>query len=315
MGSRGAPRARRASCPGVCQPEAGPLPVQLTATGASASSALHVAGVATPFGGEPVRGLELLEVGGGLRAEDAGGFLARDGGREVLLEPEHLVAAGDPARVRAIRCSAVTLVSGASASARPFQPAEPVSCQSQKDSPWRRSRPPPRGSGPVRRRRVFIGLPEREDRAPVDAVGDVGVRVDRVDRLPDRLPVHLRRVELRAAGPEEHGVGERLVVGDVGEGRERQRVARADLRAQVGEVGLGRRVVAFVLGLGVDHEAVGAVGDGLCAERRLAARVAPVDVLPRADLDAGGVQGRRRVRVRTGPSSCSSRPSSSRTRC
>ena len=41
-----------------------------------------------------------------------------------------------------------------------------------------------------------------------------------------------------------------------------------------------------VLDLGVDHQAVGAVADGLDAERGLAERVVAVDVLPRADLQA-----------------------------
>ena len=89
---------------------------------------------------------------------------------------------------------------------------------------WRRSRRPPRGSAAGRSwRRRFVGLPEREDRPRVDAVGDPGVRVHGVDRHADVLPVHLRRVVLRAARAEEHRVGLGRVVGDVGEGGERER--------------------------------------------------------------------------------------------
>ena len=65
------------------------------------------------------------------------------------------------------------------------------------------------------------------------------------------------------------------MVGDVREGGEPERVGGADLRAQVGDVGLGRRVVAFVLGLGVDHQAVGAVGDRLAPSAASPAGLVP----------------------------------------
>ncbi len=159
-------------------------------------------------------------------------------------------------------------------------------------------------------RHAAVGLPEREDRAPVDAVGDVGVRVDGVHRLADVLPVHLRRVVLGPVRAEEHRVGEGGVVADVREGGEPQRVVGPDLGAQVVDVGLRGGVVAFVLGLGVDHQAVGAVGHRLGAEFGLAGRVGAVDVLPGAHFQAVGVQFGHQLRRRTGSSSWSSRRSS-----
>ena len=98
------------------------------------------------------------------------------------------------------------------------------------------------------------------------------------------------QVELGASGAEEDRVREGGVVADVRERGEPQRVGAADLRPQVGEVGLGGGVAPFVLGLGVDHQAVGAVGHGLRSERCLARRVAPVHVLPGAHFQPCGVQ-------------------------
>ncbi len=80
------------------------------------------------------------------------------------------------------------------------------------------------------------------------------------------------------------------MVGDVREGGQREREGGADLGAQVADVGLRRGVAAFVLGLGVDHEAVRAVRDRLGAERGLAGGVRPVDVLPGAHFQAGGME-------------------------
>ena len=59
--------------------------------------------------------------------------------------------------------------------------------------------------------------------------------------------------------------------------------------------------MAFVLGLGVDHQAVGAVGDRLRAERRLAGRVGAVHVLPGAHFQPVGVQFRDELRRELAP--------------
>src|ERR1700692_911317 len=91
-----------------------------------------------------------------------------------------------------------------------------------------------------------VGLTQRKDRAAVDAVRYVGVRVDRVDRYADVLPVHLRGGVLRSVGSEKHREWEGRGVGDVGEGGQAQGITRPDLCAQVGYVGLCCRIVAFV---------------------------------------------------------------------
>src|SRR4029077_13392390 len=50
-------------------------------------------------------------------------------------------------------------------------------------------------------RGVFIGLAQGRDQTPIDQVLRTRVREHVRHRGPDRLPVHLRRVELRAIGP------------------------------------------------------------------------------------------------------------------
>ena len=132
------------------------------------------------------------------------------------------------------------------------------------------------------RRRVAVHLPQRRDRARVRAIEDIGVRVDDIGRDADVLPVHLRHVVLGAAGSHEYRVGQAGVEVDVGEARQRDREARPDRLAQVPDVRLGRDVLALVLGLGVDQQAVGAVACGGGADARLARRVAAVHVLPGA---------------------------------
>ena len=264
----------------------------------------------TPLAAMPWAVWKLAQVGGGLGAEGAGGFLGRDRARQVLLHPQHLIALAAAAQFR---------VGAVGRDAR-----ERRQRRGQRAPQRRRGfLPVPEGhaGGAVvdgllaeaqhfRGRDVAVGLPEREQRAPVDAVGDVGVGIHGVDRAADVLPVHLRRVVLGPVRPQEHRVGEGGVVGDVGEGGEAQRVVGAHFGAQVGDVGLRGGVVAFVLGLGVDHQAVGAVGHGLGAEFGLAGRVGAVDVLPGARLQAVGVQFGHQLRRRTGSSSCWRRRSS-----
>ena len=91
------------------------------------------------------------------------------------------------------------------------------------------------------------------------------------------------------------------MVVDVGESGESQRVAGPDLRAQRPDIGLGGAVAPFVLGLGVDHEAVGAVGDRLGAEVGLTDRIGAVDVLPCAHLQAVRVQALHELGGELGP--------------
>ena len=81
------------------------------------------------------------------------------------------------------------------------------------------------------------------------------------------------------------------MVVDVGEVRG-DRVGAADPRraARAGRSGPG--VVALVLRLGVDDEAVGAAGDGLRRRGRLAAGIGAVDVLPGAHAESGGLEAR-----------------------
>ena len=74
---------------------------------------------------------------------------------------------------------------------------------------------------------------------------------------------------------------------EAGEG---ERVVGADRGAQLREVDVGGGVFAFVLGLGVDHQAVGAVGDRLGADPRLGRGRVAVDELPGADLEPAVVQ-------------------------
>ena len=135
-----------------------------------------------------------------------------------------------------------------------------------------------------------VGLAERIERPAPEAVVEVGVLVDAADRGPDRLPVHLRLVVLGAFGGEEDRVGERRVVVDVGEGRERDRVFGADPGPQRAHVAFRRRVLAFVLPLGVDHEAVGAALDGGGRDPGLGDRRVAVDERPGADAEPGGVE-------------------------
>ena len=71
-----------------------------------------------------------------------------------------------------------------------------------------------------------------------------------------------------------------------GNEREPDRVRRPDRGPQREHVLLGGGVLALVLRLGVDHEAVGAVGDRVRAQAGLGERVVAVDELPRAGADA-----------------------------
>ena len=80
------------------------------------------------------------------------------------------------------------------------------------------------------------------------------------------------------------------MVVDIRERRQPEWVGGPDLGAQVGDVGLRGAVAPFVFALGVDHQAVGPVGDRLGAEVRLAGGVRPVDELPRAHFQAVRVQ-------------------------
>ena len=80
------------------------------------------------------------------------------------------------------------------------------------------------------------------------------------------------------------------MVGNVGEGGEDERVGGADRSAQIGDVGLRCRIVAFVLGLRVDHQAVRAVRNRFRSKARLAGGARAVHVLPRAHLQAAGVE-------------------------
>ena len=81
------------------------------------------------------------------------------------------------------------------------------------------------------------------------------------------------------------------MVVDVGEAGEGDGEVGADQRPQLRHVGLGGDVLALVLGLGVDEQAVGAVPDRLGAHLGLEQGVVAVHVLPGADAQAGGVQG------------------------
>ncbi len=114
--------------------------------------------------------------------------------------------------------------------------------------------------------------------------------VDGADRGFDRLPVHLRLVELGAAGPEEDRVGEGRVVVDVGEAGEGDREGFADARPQGADVEVGGGVLAFVVALGVDHQAVGALLHRGGADAGLGDGRVAVDELPGADVEPATVQ-------------------------
>ena len=90
------------------------------------------------------------------------------------------------------------------------------------------------------------------------------------------------------------------MVVDVGERRQPDRIRGPDGGPQRGDVLLGLRITALVAALGVDDQAVGARRHGARALRRLAERIGAVDELPRAHLEAVGVQGldQRRVELR-----------------
>ena len=160
--------------------------------------------------------------------EEARDALRREVAREVLLEPEHVVAAAaaraGPARAGRARRSASGVLSSALTESQHVHLRGP--------------RPVPPGDAgravgdgevaeahDLARRRRPEQLADGDDRAAVDAVVDERLREDRVDARADALPVHLRQVELRAAGAEEDRVGEVRMVADVGERGERQRVA------------------------------------------------------------------------------------------
>ena len=130
-----------------------------------------------------------------------------------------------------------------------------------------------------------VGLPQRVDRMAPEAVEEVGVLVDGAHRGFDRLPVHLRLVVGGAARSEEDRVGEGGVVVDVGEAGQRERVFGADPGAQGADVAVGRGVLALVVALGVDHQAVGAARDRGGADLGLGDRAVAVDELPGADVD------------------------------
>src|SRR5205823_11912013 len=87
-------------------------------------------------------------------------------------------------------------------------------------------------------------------------------------------------------------VREARVVVDVRQPRQRDGEARADQLAQARGVALRLPELALVVALGVDHQAVGAVVDGVGADLRLAQRIAPVYVLPGAHAQAVCVQRR-----------------------
>ena len=74
---------------------------------------------------------------------------------------------------------------------------------------------------------------------------------------------------------------------EAGEG---EREAGADRGAEAADVEVGGGVPAFVLGLGVDHQAVGARFDRARPDPRLGGRLVAVDELPGADLQPGPVQ-------------------------
>ena len=86
------------------------------------------------------------------------------------------------------------------------------------------------------------------------------------------------------------------MVVDVGKRRQAERIGGADRGAQRGDVALRGGVAALVVRLGVDDQAVGALGDARRAGGGLAERVLAVDELPRADAQPAGVQRRDELR-------------------
>ena len=87
---------------------------------------------------------------------------------------------------------------------------------------------------------------------------------------------------------------------DPGEAGQGEGEAQADQLAQGADVGLGLHVLALVLDLGVDHQAVGSVPHGLGADLGLLHRVIAVHVLPGAHAQPRLMQGgdQRRVELR-----------------
>ena len=180
---------------------------------------------------------------------------------EVLLQPDDLVALGALAQRRPARVG-------------------------QRDRRRRRraQRGPRRGAGglpaPPRQPAGAVARPDRAEalrcrraagrRRPARAARSARRRCGCARRCcaltastvpPIVLPVDLRQVRLRAAGAEEHRVRQARVVVDVRERRQADRIARADRGAQRVRCRLRRGVAALVRGLGVDDEAVRAVGD------------------------------------------------------
>ncbi len=153
----------------------------------------------------------------------------------------------------------------------------------------------------VRGRRVFVGLAQRRDRAAVDQVLLVRMRKHVRHRRPDRLPVHLRCVELRPIRAHEHRVRLRLVVVHVRERRQADRIRRSHLRAQRFHVLLRAGIVAFVLRLRVYHQAVRARRCRARPQFRLAHRVRAVHILPTARPYAVRVQRRHQFRRELAP--------------
>ncbi len=117
------------------------------------------------------------------------------------------------------------------------------------------------------------------------------MRVDGVDRGADVLPVHLWCVVLSAARTEEHRVGERRMEIDVREAGQRDREVPADQASELADIGLGLDVLALVLALGVDQQAVGTVLDGGRSELGLGHGMVAIHVLPGAHPQPGGMQG------------------------
>jgi hypothetical protein len=81
------------------------------------------------------------------------------------------------------------------------------------------------------------------------------------------------------------------VVVDVGEAGEGEREGFADGGPQGADVAVGGGVLAFVLALGVDHQAVGALFDRGGADPGLGGGAVAVDVLPGADVEPATMEG------------------------
>ena len=230
---------------------------QATRAGPKRSSAVQVPGPTPPPASSPCCCWKLVRGCLGALVEHAVHRHVLSGGAQVLLGPDHQVAARAPAQARVAGLRAPSRERAAARRARASRgwptPASPTSRRR-----WRRTERTAGGSG-------GSGCGAGASRS-----GRAGRWCGRrrrctcrwwpgaVDAVADRLPVHLRHVELGAAGAEEDGVGEARVVVDVGEAGEADRVVGPDPGAQAAQVGLGRGVPALVVGLGVDHQAVGA---------------------------------------------------------